>query len=163
MVEVAEELVEAMDGWQKSVLVTEMDLAELTSRIAHRPQHRGYGRSFIRHSQWCARLSNRRQPGADWKLAGNEICATGRATRLRVVIGEPHALRGKPIKMGRPACHDALVVDPDIEPADVITHNEDDVGLMGLCFGRRREGEPQHKIRILMWQRACDCIAFCTS
>ena len=36
MVEVAEELVEAMDGWQKSVLVTEMVLAELTSRIAHR-------------------------------------------------------------------------------------------------------------------------------
>jgi len=34
-----------------------------------------------------------------------------------------------------------LVVDPDIEPADVITHNEDDVGFLGLCFGRRREGE----------------------
>ena len=41
-----------------------------------------------------------------------------------------HALGGQPVEVRRPAGHDAPVVGADVEPADVVAHDEDDVRLL---------------------------------
>src|SRR5262249_14853000 len=53
------------------------------------------------------------------------------------IVGEPHAFRRQLVEVRRPAGHDALVVDADIGPADVVTHDEDDIGPL-LLRGRWR-------------------------
>jgi len=65
MIEVPEELVEAVHGRQIFVEVAEMVLAELARRVAHRPQHGGDGRRSIRHADLGAGLADRGQTGAD--------------------------------------------------------------------------------------------------
>ena len=77
--------------------------------------------------------------GADRQLARDEIGASGRAARLGVVVGEAHAFGCELVEIRRPARHDALVVRADVEPADVVAHDEDDVRpLPGWGRGRRR-------------------------
>ena len=55
VVEVAEELVEAVDGRQELVLVAEMVLAELTGGIALGLQRRGDGHRFGGQARWVRR------------------------------------------------------------------------------------------------------------
>jgi hypothetical protein len=61
-----------------------------------------------------------------------KLARPGRTTRLSVVVGEPHTLRRQFIEIGGLAGHDALVVRTDIEPADIVTHDDNDVWLF-LC------------------------------
>ena len=80
-----------------------------------------------------AGLADGGQPGADGQLAGDEVGAARRAARLGVVVGEPHAFGGEPVEVRGPAGHDALVVGADVEPADVVAHDEEDVRLLLWC------------------------------
>ena len=77
-----------------------------------------------------AGLADRGQAGADRQLAGDEVRAARGAARFGVVVGEAHALGGQPVEVRRSAGHDALVVGADVEPADVVAHDEDDVRLV---------------------------------
>ena len=88
VVEVAEELVEAVDRRQELVEVAQVVLAELAGRVAHRLQRRGDGRRLGRHADRRARLADRGHAGADRELAGDEVGAARRAARLGVVVGE---------------------------------------------------------------------------
>ena len=76
------------------------------------------------------RLADGGQAGADRQLAGDEVGTAGRAARLGVVVGEEHALGGQPVEVRRPPGHDAAVVGADVEPADVVAHDEHDVRLL---------------------------------
>src|SRR5215831_734778 len=62
----------------------------------------------------------------------------GSATRFRIVVGEAHTLVGHPVQIGRPAGHDALIVDTNIRTTDVIAHDDDDIWPLprrsGLCL-----------------------------
>ena len=136
VIEVAEELVEAVDGRQKLVLVAKMVLAELTGGVAHRLQRRGNGHRLGGQAGGCAGLSDRGHAGADRQLAGDEVGATRRAARLGVVVGEQHALGGELVEVRRPAGHHAAVVGADVPDADVVAHDDDDVRL--LLSGRTR-------------------------
>ena len=49
MIEVAEELVEAVHGRQELVAIAEMVLAELSGRVALRLEQLGNGRVLLRH------------------------------------------------------------------------------------------------------------------
>ena len=86
-------------------------------------------------------LADRREAGAQRDLTGDEIGAAGGAARFRVVVGEPHALGGKLVEIRRLAGHDALMIGADIEPADIVAHDDENVRLarrrrlLRLCDG----------------------------
>ena len=141
VIEVAEELVEAMHRRQELVAVAQVVLAELAGGIAQRLEGRGDRRRLGRHADRRARLADGRHPGADRQLAGDEVGPSGRAARLGVVVGEQHPLGGEPVEVRRPARHHAPVVGADVEPADVVAHDDDDVRLLPGS-GRSRPGPP---------------------
>ena len=143
VIQVAEELVEAVNGWQKLVEVAKVILAELARGIAHRLERRGDRRRLRRQSDVRARLAHGRHPGSDGELTGDEVGAAGRAARLGVVVGEQHPLGGESIEVRRPTGHDPAVVGADVEPTHVVRHDGDDVRLPRrrvLLGSRRRRG-----------------------
>ena len=104
VIEIPEELIEAMYRGQELVQVAQVVLAELARGIAHRLKHGGDGRRFVGHADRGASLADSGQPGADRQLAGDEVRATRRATRLGVIVGEPHAFAASRSRFGvRPA------------------------------------------------------------
>ena len=139
VIEVAEELIEAVHGRQKLVASRPGGSCRtdpLRSPSPSRPSRSSApcaGRPMVR-----ARLADGGHAGADGKLAGDEIGAPGGAARLGVVVGEQHSLRGEPVEVRRPAGHHAPVVGTDIPHADVVTHDDDDVrlALHGGRWGR---------------------------
>jgi hypothetical protein len=160
VVEVAEELVEAVQGRQVFVEVAEMVLAELAGRVAERFQHGGKRARLGRHADIRTRLAHRGEAGPQGKLAGDEVRAPRGAACLGVVVGEAHALGGEPIKVRRLARHDSLVIGADVEPTDVVAHDDKNVGLASAVLGacgaarrarrqtgdRRKGGSPQEHV-----------------
>ena len=138
VIEVAEEFVEAMHRRQKLVLVAEVVLAELAGGVAHSFQRLRDGDRLRRQAGGCAGLADRGHAGADRQLAGDEVGAARGATRFRVIIGEQHAFGGDLVEIRRAACHHAAVIGAEIPDADVVAHDDDDVGL--LPGGRRGAG-----------------------
>ena len=130
VIEVAEELVEAVDGRQELVEIAEVVLAELARGIAHGLERRGNGHRLCGQPDGRTGLADRGHAGADRQLAGDEGCAARRAARLGVVIGEAHPLGRELVEIRRPPGHHPLVVGADVEPADVVAHDDDDVGLV---------------------------------
>ena len=131
VIEVAEELVEAVDGGQELVEIAEVVLAELAGGIAHVLQRRRDGHRFRRQADRGARLTDRGHAGADRKLAGDEGRPARRAARFGIVVGEEHAFGGELVEVRRAARHHAAMVGADVPDADVVTHDDDDVGLAG--------------------------------
>ena len=80
-----------------------------------------------------AGLADRGHAGADRQLAGDEVGAARRAARLGVVVGEQHALGGDLVEVRRAARHHAAVVGADVPDADVVAHDDDDVGPLPLA------------------------------
>ena len=65
MIEVAEELIEAVDGRQELVEVAQVVLAELAGGISHRLERGRDGRRLCRHADRRTGLADCGQPGAD--------------------------------------------------------------------------------------------------
>ena len=121
-----------MHRWQELVQVTQVVLAELAGGIALRFEGRRQRAGLSWQSDVGTRLADGRQARAQGDLAGNEVGPTRRATGLSIVIGEQHALRGELVEVWRLAGHNTAVVGADIEPPDVIAHDDDDVGFLVL-------------------------------
>ena len=81
-----------------------------------------------------ARLADGGHAGADRQLAGDEVRATRRATCLGVVVGEQHSFFGELVEVRRAAGHHAAVIGADVPHADVIAHDEEDVGLLAWAW-----------------------------
>ena len=128
VIEVAEELVEAVHGRQELVEVAEVVLAELTGGVAHGLEGCSNGHSLWRYADRRAGLTHCGHPGADRQLAGDECSASCCAARLGIVISEAHALGGELVEVRRPAGHHALVVCTDVPIADIVAHNHNDIG-----------------------------------
>ena len=100
-----------------------------------------------------AGLAHRGQARAQWDLAGDEVGPPRRAARLGVVVGEQHALRGQLVEVRRLARHHAAMIGADVEPADVVAHDEDDVRLLAELLralflpGVRQEGNRAQPVR----------------
>ena len=143
VVEVAEELLEAVVGRQHLVAVAEMVLAELAGGVAERAQQPGDGRVLDLHALGRAGQADLGQPGADRRLAGDEGGAAGGAALLAVPVGEERALLGDPVDVGRAVAHHAVVVGADVELADVVAPDHEDVRLGGAAAFLRedRRGE----------------------
>ena len=151
VVEIAEELVEAVDGGQKLVAVAQMVLAELAGGVAERLEQFGERRVLVGQSFLGARQADLEQAGAEAALPGDECGASGGAGLLGVEVGEDRALFGDAVDVGRAVAHHAAVVGADVPVADVVTEDDEDVGppaagwrgLLGLSStltAARRQG-----------------------
>jgi hypothetical protein len=129
VIEVAEELVEAMVGRQHVVQVAEVVLAELTSGVPLLLEQRRDGDDLLRHADRRARQADLRQPGAIHALAGDERSAPGGAALLAVRIREHHPFLREPVDVGRVIAHQTVRIATQIRDADVVAPEHEDVGL----------------------------------
>ena len=70
--------------------------------------------------------------GAQRIHAGEEGVAPGGAALHGDIVHEDRALLADAVDVGRFADHQAAVVDARLHPADVVAHDEQDVGLVLL-------------------------------
>ena len=135
MIEIAEELVEAVDSREELVQVSQVVLPELSRRVAEVLHEIGDARIFGLQADIRARQADFRQSGADGRLPGDERRASRRATLLPIPIGKPRAFFGDAVDVGRLITHDATVVAARVKPSDVVTHDDEDVGFLirALC------------------------------
>ena len=127
VVQVAEELVEPVVGGQMLVTIAQVVLAELRGRIAVRLQEFGDCRVLSAEPFLRTREAHLREPRAQRVLPRDEGRATGGAALLPVEVGEPDALSGQPVDVGRRVAHHPLVVGADVPVADVIPPQHEDV------------------------------------
>ena len=145
VIQIAEKFVEAMRGGQHVIAVAEVVLAELAGHVALRPQQRGDGGVFLLHPLRRARQADLGQAGADRRLTRDESRAPCGAALLSVPVGEQRPLAGNAVDVGRPVAHHSHVVRTDVELADVIAPDDDDVRLargrlrLRLCWGGNRQ------------------------
>ena len=148
VIEVAEELIEAVRGRQHVISVAKMVLSELPRCIALRLEQRGERRVFLAHALGGAGKTYLRQARPDRGLTGDERRTAGGAALLAVPIGEDSAFTPDAVDVGRSIAHHAEVVGADVELPDVVTPDDEDVGLargllprVGLGAGRGDRGE----------------------
>ena len=151
VIQVAEELVEAVHRRQELVVIAQVVLAELAGGVAHRLERGGDGHGLRRQAGGGAGLADGGHAGADRQLAGDEVRAARRAARLGVVVGEQHALGGDLVEVRRAARHHAAVVGADVPHADVVAHDDDDVRLLlrGCRHAHCPDGNEQSQQRKL--------------
>ena len=152
VVEVAEELVEAVNGRQEFVAIAEMVLAELSGGVALRLEQLGNGRVLLRQPLFRRRQSDFQESCAQRTLSGDERGAAGGAGLLAVIVGEDRALVGDAVDVGRAITHLAAVVGADVPVADVVAHDDEDVRLLLL---RRRRRNKQRLDREAQPDREC--------
>ena len=133
VVEIAPELLEAVRGRQRVGVVAQMVLAELAGAVAEVVQELGERRRAGPQVGRAARQLRRDHAGAQRVHAGEEGVAPGRAALLGVVVGEHRPFLADPVDVGRLADHQAAMVDRRLHPADVVAHDEQDVGLLVLA------------------------------
>jgi hypothetical protein len=149
VVQVAEELVEAVQGRQVLVSVAEVVLAELAGRVAERLEQLGDGRVLglqADRRRWDPHLG---EAGAEHALAGDERRPPGRAALLAVGVGEPHPLVGDPVDVGRAVAHQAVAVAAQVGDADVVTPDDQDVWPVAIAHPPHLPLAPEHADRRL--------------
>ena len=80
-----------------------------------------------------ARHADLGQARTDRLLAREERRTASGAALLAVKVREHRALAGDAIHVRRAIAHDAVVVAAQIEPPNVVGHDEENVRLAGLC------------------------------
>ena len=130
VIEVAEELVEAVHGRQVFVAVAEVVLAELAGGVAERLEQLGDRRVFLLQADRRAGHADLGQARADRILAGDEARAAGGAALLRVVVGERHAFLGDAVDVRGPVAHHAAAEVADVPDADVVAPEDQDVRFL---------------------------------
>jgi hypothetical protein len=110
VIKIAEELVEAVNRRQESVLVAEMVLAELAGRIAERLEQFRDRRILCLKADRRARKSDLGEAGAEHALPGDECGAPCGAGLLAVGIGEPHPFIGDAVDVGGAIAHHPAAV-----------------------------------------------------
>jgi hypothetical protein len=101
------------------------------------------GSSFIR-PLGCARQTDLGETGSDWRLPGDECGAAGCAALLPVPVSKDRAFFGEAVNVRRLVAHHAHVVGADIELADVVSPDDEDVGLLGLRICKLSGGKESH-------------------
>src|SRR6516225_9918754 len=134
-----------------SLSVAQMVLAELPGGIAEGLEHVGDGGVIGAEPKRGGRQADLGEAGADRGLAGDKRGASSRATLLGIPVGKQRPLLCDPIDIGRAVSHHAEVVGAYIRPANVIAHDEKDIGLLVARHGClpmiRAERSPQSRQR----------------
>ena len=74
------------------------------------------------------------QARTEWTLAGDERSASGRAGLLAIPVGEQRAFLRESVNVGRLVAHHATMITTRVIPPDVITPEDEDVGLLVGCL-----------------------------
>ena len=127
VIEIAEELVEAVHRRQELVVVAEMVLAELAGGVAERLQRLGDGHVLGLQAEVGAGQADLGKAGAQRRLAGDERRAARRAALLGVIVGEHHAFAGDAVDVRRAIAHHAERIGADVGLSDVVAHDDEDV------------------------------------
>ena len=127
VIEVAEELVEAVVGGQELVLVAQVVLAELAGDVPQWLEQ--FGDSGVLGAKACVGAGHAHfgEPGADGVLTRDESRPTRGAALLAVVVAEREPFLGHSVDVGGPVAHLAAVVVADVPPADVVSPEDEDV------------------------------------
>src|SRR5262249_10110862 len=120
VIEIAEELVEAVHRRKKFVLVTKMVFAELACGVTQGFQQFRDRRVLGRKAQIRARHPDLGEARSDRVLAGDKRGAPGRAALLSIVIGEGRTLMSDPGDVRRPVAPFAAIVEADGPTADIV-------------------------------------------
>ncbi len=136
MVEVAPVFLEAVCRWQGIGVVAQVVLAELAGGVAEIDQELGERRRTGPQIGRAAGQLRRDHARAQRIHSGEEGIAPGGAALHGNIVHEDCALLPDAVDVGRFADHQAAMVDARLHPADVIAHDEQDVGL-GLLLGLR--------------------------
>ena len=129
------------------IAVTDMVLAELAGRIAEVLQELRNRRVLGTETLHRAGEADLGQAGADRLLAGDEGGAPSGATLLAVEVGEHRALSGDPVDVRGAIPHDAVVVTTDVEPADVVAHDEQNVRMIDIRHDSPPNVRPRVRLR----------------
>src|SRR5262245_42295036 len=129
VIEVAEELVEAVVRGQELVFVTQMILAELSRRVTELLEYLRDGGILRTQSDVRSGQTHFRQSSSNGRLPRDERRATSRAALLPVPVGEHRTFLTDAIDVRRLIPHDAPVIDAGVKPADVVAHDDEDVRL----------------------------------
>src|SRR6516225_9253021 len=104
-----------------------MILAELASRITQGLQQLHDSGVFRLKAEFRARQAYLRQSGPDRRLARDDGGPTGCTALLAIPVGEHRTFFGDAIDVRRAVAHDSMVVGADIEPADIISPDDQDI------------------------------------
>ncbi|MNH27593.1 hypothetical protein D3C79_877100 [compost metagenome] len=140
MVEVAEELVEAVVAGQVLVTIPQVVLAELAGGVAVGLEGLGYGDITGLQADRHAGHAHLGQTGSQYGLARDEGRASRRAAVLRVIVGEHHAFLGDAVDVGSLITDDPLAIGADVGLANVVTEDHQDVGFVCRHGGRGPQG-----------------------
>src|SRR5262249_46615428 len=138
VIEVAEELVEAVDRWQELVAVAEVVLAELAGRVAGVLEQFSAGRILGLEADRRPRHSDLRETGTEPALSRDERGAPGRARLLAIGVCELHPLLGESIDVRRPISHQPVAVAAQVRDADVVAPDHENVRLIASLRLPRR-------------------------
>jgi len=136
VVQVAEELVEAVNGRKKLVAIAEVVFAELARGVAKRLEQLGDRRVLRLKADGGAGHSDFCQAGSDRILPGDEAGAPGRAALLRVVVREKAALVRDPVDVRGAVPHHAVAEFADVPDADIVSPKDEDIRLFVRHFYR---------------------------
>ncbi len=145
VVEVAEELVEAVIGRQVLVEITEMILAVLGGHITVVLEQSGNRRVFLRQALLGARQADFQEARAKRALPRDKGRTSGGATLLAIPVGEQRAFAGDAVNVGCLVSHHAAVVGAGVHPADVITPDDEDIRLVLSLRCAEREAADECK------------------
>src|SRR5277367_6213004 len=112
-----------------------MVLAKLTGGITHGFEGRCNSHRLCGKSDGSARLPDSSHAGANRKLTSYEIRPACSAACLSVVVSEAHAFCREFVEIRRPASHQTLVIRAEVPNADVVAHDDNDVGFLFLRDG----------------------------
>jgi hypothetical protein len=132
VVEVAEELVEAVHRRQVLVPVGKVVLAELAGGVALLVEERRDGHDLVRHADRRGGNADLREPGPVDALPSDERRPAGGARLLAVRVGEHHAFPRDPVDVRRAVAHQAMRVAGEVGDADVVTPDHQDVRLLRI-------------------------------
>ena len=141
VVEIAPVLLEAVRRRQGRGVVAQVVLAELAGGVAEIEQELGERRGAGPQIGRAAGQLRRDHARAQRIHAGEEGIAPGGAALHGDVVHEDRALVPDAVDVGRFPDHQAAVVDARLHPADVVAHDEQDVGL---ALGPGSAGHSEH-------------------
>ena len=129
VIEITEELVEAVHGRQVGITVAQMVLAELAGGIALALEDPSDGGILGTHAELGAGETHLGQARPEAALAGDEGGATGGAALLRVIVREEHSLFGDPVDVRGTIPHHPLGEDRKVGLTVVVPPHDQNIWL----------------------------------
>ena len=132
VIEIAEELIETVASGKKLVFIPQVVLPKLPGSVSERLQNVRDAWIFRAQAGIGPGQADFREPGTDGRLPGDERRASGGAALLTIPVRKHRAFFGNTVDVGCLVSHDAAMIDARVEPADVVAHDDEDVGFLLL-------------------------------